>query len=74
MGEAFTRRMGKQGTILLAYVDSSRLEQVAVQLRSEGLRIEAQAVKVVVLNYDQVKASVDQVGRRGSEPNRKQGY
>jgi NAD(P)-dependent dehydrogenase (short-subunit alcohol dehydrogenase family) len=43
MGQAVARRLGKQGTMLLTDIDSSRLEQVAAQLRSEGLRIEAQA-------------------------------
>ncbi len=43
MGQAVARRLGKRGTLLLTDVDSARLGQVAAQLRSEGLRVEAHA-------------------------------
>lgn len=42
MGTAIARRLGKRGMLLLSDVNSSALDQVSSQLRSEGMRIETQ--------------------------------
>lgn len=46
MGTACARRLGKQGTLLLADIDAARVNATAEQLRNEGMRAEAMVVDV----------------------------
>jgi len=42
MGAASAKRLGKRGIVLLTDIDSTRMEQAASELRSEGVRVETQ--------------------------------
>src|SRR4030042_2104440 len=46
MGAASAHRLGRRGTVLLVDVNATRLEQVATQISSEGIQVEARVCDI----------------------------
>lgn len=57
IGIATARRLGRRGILLLTDIDSSHMEQVAAELRSEGVRVETQVSDIA--NEESVRLLVN---------------